>query len=66
MVSEFVKIGFGIGLVTKEYIKNELKNNELYEIKLEEKMPKRHIGIAISKNNLPNFSTKKLIELIKK
>ena len=66
LVSEFVKIGFGIGLVTKEYIKNELKNNELYEIKLEEKMPKRHIGIAISKNHLPNFSTKKLIELIKK
>lgn len=66
LVSEFVKIGFGIGLVTKEYIKNELKNNELYEIKLEEKIPKRHIGIAISKNHLPNFSTKKLIELIKK
>lgn len=66
LVSEFIKIGFGIGLVTKEYIKNELKNNELYEIKLNEKIPKRHIGIAISKNNLPNFSTKKLIELIKK
>ncbi len=66
LVTEFAKIGFGIGLVTKEYIKKELKNNELYEIVLEEQLPKRYIGIAISKNHLPNFSTKKLIELIKK
>lgn len=66
LVTEFSKIGFGIGFVTKEYIKDELKNNELYIINLKEKIPTRYIGIAISKNHLPNFSTKKLIELIKK
>ena len=66
LVTEFSKIGFGIGFVTKEYIKDELKNNELYIINLKEKIPTRYIGIAISKNHSPNFSTKKLIELIKK
>ena len=63
---EFTKIGFGIGYATKDYIKNDLKNKELFELKIKEKIPKRYIGIALSKNNLPNFSTKKLIEIITK
>ena len=64
LVVDFSKIGFGIGYVTKEYVKNELKTKQLYELKLKEKIPNRYIGIATSNNHLPNFSTKKLIEII--
>lgn len=64
LVIEFVKIGFGIGFVTKNYISKELKNNELIKLNIKEKIPSRYIGIALSKNHLPNFSTKKLIEMI--
>ncbi len=64
LVVEFVKIGLGIGYATKEYIKDKIKTNELYELKIKEKIPSRYIGIALSKNHLPNFSTKKLIEII--
>jgi len=66
LVVEFSKIGLGIGYVTKDYIKKELQNNELRILNIKEKIPHRYIGIAISKNHLPNFSTKKLIEIIKK
>ena len=66
LVIEFSKIGFGIGYATKEYIKKELKNKELFELKIKEKIPSRYIGIALSKNHVPNFSTKKLIEIISK
>lgn len=66
LVVEFSKIGLGIGYVTKEYIKEKIKNKELYELKLKEKIPSRYIGIALSKNHVPNFSTKRLIEIIKK
>ena len=66
LVVEFAKIGLGIGYATKEYIKKELENKELYELKIKEKIPSRYIGIATSKNHLPNFSTKRLIEIIKK
>lgn len=65
LVVEFSKIGLGIGYVTKEYIKDELNNHTLYKLKIKEKIPSRYIGIAISKNHLPNFSTKKLIDIIK-
>lgn len=64
LVTEFTKIGLGIGYLTKEYIKNELKNKELFEIKLKEKIPTRYIGIAYSSKNLPSFATKELIKLI--
>ena len=33
---------------------------------MKEKIPSRYIGIALSKNHLPSFSTKKLIEIIEK
>ena len=66
LVVEFSKIGLGIGYATKEYIKEAIKNKELYELKIKEKIPSRYIGIALSKNHIPNFSTKKLIEIITK
>lgn len=65
LITEFTKIGMGIGYATREFIKDDLKNKELFELKIKEDTPERYIGIALSKNNLPNFSTKKMIELIK-
>ncbi|MBQ9013714.1 MAG: LysR family transcriptional regulator [Bacilli bacterium] len=66
LVTEFTKIGLGIGYLTKDYIKDELNNNELFEINLKEKVPPRNIGIAYSNKNLPSFATKELIRIIKK
>lgn len=66
LVVEFSKIGLGIGYVTKEYIKDAIKNKELFELNIKEKIPSRYIGIALPKNHVPNFSTKKLIEIITK
>lgn len=64
LVIEFAKIGLGIGYATKEYIESELKNKELFALNIKEKIPSRYVGIALSKNHVPNFSTKKLLEII--
>ena len=64
LIAEFAKIGLGVGICTKEYIEKELNNNLLYEIKLKEKLPDRYIGIATLKSKMPNFSTKKFIEIL--
>ena len=64
LVVEFSKIGLGIGYVTKDYIKKELDNEELFVLNIKENIPKRSIGIATSKTHLPSFSAKKLIEII--
>lgn len=64
LVSEFVKIGFGIGYVTRDYVKSAIKNKELFELHLKEKIPNRYIGIALSKNHIPSFSTREIIKII--
>lgn len=64
LVVEFTKIGFGIGYATKEYIKKELADKELFELKTIPSLPKRKIGIAYFNHTVPNFSTQKLIEII--
>lgn len=65
LVVEFIKSGFGIGYITKEFVKEELKNGELYEIIIDKKIPERNLGIVTLKNNIPNFATKRFIELLK-
>ena len=64
LVVEFTKIGYGIGYVTEEYIKEDLNNEKLFKLNITPKLPSRSIGIIISKHNIPSFSAKKLIEII--
>ncbi len=64
LVSEFSRIGLGIGYVTKNYIKNNLDKKELFIVPIKEKIPSREIGILLNKNTTPNFSTKELIKII--
>lgn len=64
LVSEFSRIGLGIGYVTKDYIRNNLDNKELFIVPIKEKIPSREIGILLNKNTTPNFSTKELIKII--
>ena len=64
LIVDLIKTGFGIGYVTKEFIMDELDNKTLYEIKIKEDIPKRSIVIATMDKKEPNYSVKKLIELI--
>ena len=64
LVVEFTKIGFGIGYATRDFI-NPSDLEKIFFLSLKEKIPSRYIGIALSKNNVPSFSTQKLIEFIR-
>ena len=66
LIMDFVKAGFGIGYATKEFIKEDLKEKKLYEIKVTPKVPKREVGIVTLSKTIPNYSAKKLIELMSK
>lgn len=66
LIMDFIKIGFGIGYATKEFIKEELNNGDLYELNVTPKIPKRFIGAVTLKQTIPNFSVNKLIDLMTK
>lgn len=65
LVKDFAKIGMGIAYITKEFAKEELENNQLFEIPIKEVLPPRKLGIVLPKNTISSFATQKLIELIK-
>lgn len=66
LIMDFIKIGFGIGYATKEFIKEEINNGDLYELNVIPKIPKRFIGAVTLKQTIPNFSVNKLIDLMTK
>lgn len=66
LVRDFTIINFGIGYVIKDFVGDFLKEKKLYELKVKPSIPSRYIDIVTSKTHLPNFSTKKLIEIITK
>ena len=65
LVYEFVKEGFGIGLVIKEFIKDKLDDKDLYEIKIKEKFQPLNLILIINKNSFPTYATSQLINIIK-
>lgn len=66
LLIEFTKIGYGIGVVTKEYVLRELQNKEIYELEVTPKIPKRTFGIiALKKDYLSRGSTEFLRMLLK-
>lgn len=66
LVTELVKSGMGIGVVTREYVLNDLENNNLYEVDVDFKLPSRKLGYTIPKNTIPSYRVKAFIELLKK
>ena len=63
LLTELAENGFGIALLTKEFIKDKL-NKSLYEIDVDMKIPKRCLGYAIKKNSIPSFTATKFIDIL--
>lgn len=51
LVEEYIRLGLGIGLATKQYIEDDLENGTLVEIKTEEILPTRQLAYAMKKNS---------------
>lgn len=65
LVTEFIKSGIGIGLMTKEFIESELHDGSLFEIKTNPQIENRHIGLIYLKNKSLNRSSKYFLKSLK-
>lgn len=63
LLTSLTENGFGIGLLTKEYILNKL-NNTLFEISTNINIPTRKLVYATKSNSHPTFTTSKFIEIL--
>ena len=66
LLEDFVEIGFGIGLATKEFVESEMKNRDIMFVKTNPELPESSFGILTLKNTIHSFATNILIEMIKK
>ncbi len=64
LLEDFVKIGLGIGLSTKEFVLNEIKDGKIFTIKTKPKLPESYFSLILLKNSIHNFSTNRLKEII--
>jgi LysR family transcriptional regulator, transcriptional activator of the cysJI operon len=64
LVLEFTKINLGISCVIKEFSRDYLERGDLYEIRLEEELPKRSIGMCYLKNIPLSRAAKRFVESI--
>ncbi|AWE08271.1 LysR family transcriptional regulator [Lysinibacillus sp. 2017] len=64
LVLEFAKINLGVGSVTREFSKDYLEKGILYEIELQEPIPKRNIGIVHLKSVPLSRAARKFIMIV--
>ena len=64
LIKEFSLSGFGIGMLTKENVKEEIKNGDLFEVNIDININKKYLGLLYSKEN-NKLITKEFISFIK-
>ncbi|HHW48009.1 MAG TPA: LysR family transcriptional regulator [Clostridiaceae bacterium] len=66
LLIQFAKIGLGISCVVRNFVDEEIREGDLYEIKLIEPIPERKVGIATLKDFPLSAAAGKFIEILKK
>lgn len=64
LMAEIAKIGMGIACVPREFVKKELEEGSLKEIKTTPSLPTRAIGVAVPKTDNMTFAVKEFINLV--
>ena len=65
LIEELVKVGLGIGLVTREYVEKEIDNEDIFFVKTNPPLPSLDFSLFILKDSHHSFAANRLIEMIK-
>lgn len=64
LIKEFTEAGFGIGMLTKEHVKDELNSGKLFELKISLPLKEKYLGMVWNTDN-KSLIAKKFINYIK-
>ena len=64
LIKDFTLAGFGVGMLTKEHVKNEINNKELFELDIELPLKDKYLGMAYINGNV-GIACKQFIKYIK-
>ena len=63
LMLQLAKNGVGIACIPREYVRRELKEGSLFEIRTEPMLPARAVGIAFPKDRTPSFAVREFFKL---
>ena len=63
-MEDFVRIGLGVGLVTREFAQRELEDGTIFEVNTEPKLPSTPFALITLKDSFHSFGANKLMEMI--
>lgn len=66
LLLEFARINLGVSCVIREFSQEYLKKKELYEIELNENIPKRNIGICFLKSVSLSPTSERFVQILRK
>lgn len=64
LLEDFVKIGLGVGLATREFAEKDVKEGSIFEVKTNPTIPSIPFALITLKNSFHSFGTNKLIDMI--
>lgn len=64
LLEDFVKIGLGVGLATREFAEKDIKEGSIFEVKTNPTIPSIPFSLITLKNSFHSFGTNKLIDMI--
>jgi DNA-binding transcriptional LysR family regulator len=64
LIIQFVRSGFGLAFIAREYVSDELETGQLFEIPLFPAVPERHIGIATLSGTPLSSASKRFLALL--
>lgn len=64
LIVEFTMEGLGVACVIEEYVQKELKNNTLFKLNVQEKIPLRKLEVVVKKDMPLSTATSRFIDLI--
>lgn len=66
LLIEMAKRGMGIACVPREYVKEELKNGELFALSVNPQIPTRATGVILNRNMSYSFAVAEFLKLLNK
>ncbi len=64
LLEDFVKIGLGVGLVTREFAKKDIDEELVFEVDTVPSIPFKYFGMITLKNSHHSFGANRLMEMI--
>ena len=64
LMTELAKTGIGIACIPREFVRKEIEDKKLFEIKTTPSLPSRAIGLVLPKSEGMTFAVKEFIKLV--